>query len=195
MKDKKSDKKREWCQFDFKKWSAKNYITASELQNFIKSVQDKISSKPLDKIMSTGGIFDTFGEVETNQTENVSLILDEPVILFFGDIQFEILYWEESYAQIGLNTLQEGDGISLSASREKWLDISHYYSKNIIGQKIKNISVEKTDKPSSSFYRPKIEGTDDAYDEIIFEFENGAKLAIAVCLEEYMNLYEIIQEE
>ncbi len=32
-------------------------------------------------------------------------MLDEPAILFFEGGQFEILYWEESYAQITLNTL------------------------------------------------------------------------------------------
>lgn len=176
--------------FDFKKWSAKNYMTATELENYIKSIEDKIISKPLNKIMSMGIIFNDDREYfEPNKTEDVALMLDEPVILFFGDEQFEILYWEESYAQIALNTLNQN--IRCDMGPDEWLDISKYYSKNIIGRKLKKIIIEKTDKPSISFYRPPVEGKDDAYDEIIFEFENGAKFGIGVCCADYMGLYEV----
>ena len=75
--------------------------------------------------------------------------------------------------------------------KDEWLDVSEYYSKNIIGQKLKKIIVEKTDRPSISFYRPKVDGKDYAYDEIILEFQNGAKLRLGVCCADYIGLYEI----
>lgn len=110
--------------------------------------------------------------------------LDEPLVLCFGDEHFEIKYCEFSNAQIGINTLIRNENIG-------WQDVSNYFAKNIIGQKLVDIKINFTTRPNEyvSHYR-KI--GEKMYDEIVFVFENGHQLEIASDID-YMSLSEVYE--
>lgn len=195
------------------KWNAKNYYTAKELSEFLGVLKKELIGKPLDKIMIMGHIYTSTGideqenrcvkyadenewfveenmyekPISTIPTHNVSLSLDEPLVLCFSDINFEINYCEFSNAQIGINTLTFEE-LSCIEACLAWKDISKYYTQNIIGQKLSDIKINYTSKPNEyvSNYR-KI--GEDMYDEIIFVFENGYQLEISSDID-YMSLYE-----
>lgn len=194
-------------------WNAKNYYTAKELSEFLGVLKKELIGKPLDKIMIMGHIYTSTGideqenrcvkyadenewfieenlyekPIATIPTHNVSLSLDEPLVLCFSDIHFEINYCEFSNAQIGINTLTFEE-LSCIETCLAWKDISKYYTQNIIGQKLSDIKINYTSKPNEyvSNYR-KI--GEDMYDEIIFVFENGYQLEISSDTD-YMNLKE-----
>ena len=195
------------------KWKAKNYYTAKELSEFLETVKKDLIGRTVDKIMIMGHIYTSTGideqenrcvkyadenewfveknmcekDISSIPTHNVSLSLDEPLVLCFGNIHFEINYCEFSNAQIGLNTLTFEE-ISCIDSCLTWKDISKYYTKNIIGQKLSDIQIRRTCHPNEcvSHYRKQGE---DMYDEIIFVFENGYQLEISSDTD-YMNLKE-----
>ena len=195
------------------KWKAKNYYTAKELSEFLETVKKVLIGRTVDKIMIMGHIYTSTGideqenrcvkyadenewfieenlyekPIATIPTHNVSLSLDEPLVLCFSDIHFEINYCEFSNAQIGINTLTFEE-LSCIETCLAWKDISKYYTQNIIGQKLSDIKINYTSKPNEyvSNYR-KI--GEDMYDEIIFVFENGYQLEISSDTD-YMNLKE-----
>ena len=170
------------------KWKAKNYYTAKELSEFLETVKKGLIGRTyadenewfVEKNMCEK-------DISSIPTHNVSLSLDEPLVLCFGNIHFEINYCEFSNAQIGLNTLTFEE-ISCIDSCLTWKDISKYYTKNIIGQKLSDIQIRRTCHPNEcvSHYRKQGE---DMYDEIIFVFENGYQLEISSDTD-YMNLKE-----
>ena len=203
--------------FRSQNWSAKQYKTATELQSFIDSIKNTLIGKNIGKIMVMGHIFNAaenyydhidnkwymydndnnyveideedveFLKYDTN--ENVALLLDEPVVLFFDDNRFEIEYTEGSLAQVGLNTLtlQEKSFIEREYA---WQDVSHYFSKNIVGKKLIDIVINKTNIlyfPCFSFER---NDGEDMYEEIVFIFENGFKLEIGLAIADYMGVTE-----
>ncbi len=195
------------------KWNAQNYYTAKELSEFLEIVKKELIGQPIDRIMIRGHIYTCTGideqenrcvkyadenewfveenmyeePISTSPTHNVSLSLDEPLVLCFGNIHFEINYCEFSNAQIGLNTLTF-EKISCIEGCLTWKDISKYYTKNIIGQKLSDIQIRRTCRPNEcvSHYRKQGE---DMYNEIIFVFENGYQLEISSDTD-YMSLYE-----
>ena len=182
------------------KWNAKYYYTAKELSEFLEVIKKELIGKPLDKIMIMGHIYTSTGideqenrcvkyadendwfvgenmhkkTISTIPTHNVSLSLDEPLVLCFGDIHFEINYCEFSNAQIGINTLTFEE-LSCIEACSAWKDVSKYYTKNIIGQKLSDIKINYTSKPAEYVSRYRKIG-EDMYDEIIFVFENIRQL-------------------
>lgn len=192
-------------------WNAKNYYTANELNSFLKNVKKDLIGQTIDKIMVMGHIYTSDGIDEqgnrcikyadendwtrenaktntlSNPTHGVSLRLDEPLVLCFGNIHFEINYCEFSNAQVALNTLDFTEMSNVEGC-VAWQNVSTYYSKNVIGQKLSDIKINCTPKPNEcvSHYR-KI--GENMYDEIIFVFENGYQLEISSDID-YMNLYE-----
>lgn len=195
------------------KWNAKNYYTTKELSRFLEPAKKSLIGRTVDKIMVMGHIYTSIGlddrenrcvkyanedewfveedmfekAISSIPTHNVSLSLDEPIVLCFGNIHFEISYCEFSNAQIAINTLTFEE-ISCIEGCLAWRDISKYYAKNIIGQKLSDIKINYTSNPNEyvSHYR-KI--GEDMYDEIILVFENGYQLEIASDID-YMNLRE-----
>lgn len=155
------------------KWNAQNYYTAKELSEFLEIVKKELIGQPIDRIMIRGHIYTSTGideqenrcvkyadenewfveknmcekDISSIPTHNVSLSLDEPLVLCFGNIHFEINYCEFSNAQIGLNTLTFEE-ISDIEGCLAWKDVSKYYAKNIIGQKLSDITINYTSKPN-----------------------------------------------
>ena len=100
------------------KWKAKNYYMAKELSEFLETVKKGLIGRTVDKIMIMGHIYTSTGideqenrcvkyadenewfveknmyekPISTIPTHNVLLSLDEPLVLCFGDIHFEINY-------------------------------------------------------------------------------------------------------
>lgn len=195
------------------KWKAKNYYTAKELSEFLETVKKVLIGRTVDKIMIMGHIYTSTGideqenrcvkyadenewfveknmyekPISTIPTHNVSLSLDEPLVLCFGDIHFEINYCEFSNAQIGINTLTFEE-ISCIEGCLAWKDVSKYYTKNIIGQKLSDIQIRCTCHPNEYVSHCRQQG-EIMYDEIIFIFENGYQLEISSDID-YMSLYE-----
>ncbi len=195
------------------KWNAKEFYTAIELESYIEPIRKSLIGKTLDKIFIMGHIYTSVGldeqknrcikyadedkwfieenryenEVQSIPTHQVSLSLDEPLVLCFGNEHIEINYCEFSNAQVAMNTLDFTE-ISNIEGRVAWQDVSIYYSKNIIGQKLVDIKINYTLKPNEyvSHYRKVGEKM---YDEIIFVFENGYQLEISSDID-YMSLYE-----
>ena len=195
------------------KWKAKNYYTAKELSEFLEVIKKELIGQHLDKIMIMGHIYTSTGideqenrcikyadenewfvgenmyekTISTIPTHNVSLSLDEPLVLCFGDIHFEINYCEFSNAQIGINTLTFEE-ISCIEGCLAWKDVSIYYTKNIIGQKLSDIQIHHTCHPNESVSPCRQQG-EIMYDEIIFIFENGYQLEISSDID-YMSFSE-----
>ena len=194
-------------------WNAKNFYTAKELESYIEPIRQSLVGKTIDKIMIMGHIFTSVGLddqenrcvkysneeewfIEENMYENsvksfpthqVALELDEPLVLCFGDNHFEIEYCEFSNAQVAMNTLNFNETSNVEGC-VAWKDVSNYYNKNIIGQKLSDIKICYTPKPNEyvSHYRKVGENM---YDEVIFIFENGYQLEISSDID-YMTLYE-----
>lgn len=197
-------------------WNAKHFYTAKELESYINPIRQTLVDRTIDKVMIMGHIFTSVGLdeqenrcvkyadenewfIEENMYENpfqsipthqVALSLDEPLVLCFGDIHFEIEYCEFSNTQVAINTLDFTE-ISNIERCVAWKDVSNYYAKNIIGQKLSDIKICYTHQPNEyvSHYR---KNGEDMYDEIIFIFENGCKLEITSDID-YMSLYEQLQ--
>ena len=205
-------------EFNSKNWIAKKHKTASELEAYFNSIKDKIINHKLTKIMIMGHLFNdalnhydyingkwfmydndnNYVEIDETEVEflkpdvveNACLSLDEPVVLFFGENKLEIEYCEGSLAQIGLNTLSLNE-ISAIEGKNSWKDVSLYFSKNIINQKLVDIEIRKTKEvyfPCFTFER---EDGEDMYNEIILIFENGFKLEIAMDCADYMSVCEV----
>ena len=196
-----------------KNWNHTKYETYSELKSFIETIKDKLIGQPLNAIWSMGinfcddtGYFIQVGdkwferyyperyvesegpEWDDDKTENVSVELDEPIILFIGDTQFEIEYTTASTALIGINSLTRKEK-SYQRNKNIWRDISKYFSKNIIGRVVKDIVIEQRSYP------PSIEdvglewGREDLYGKIQFVMDNDFQFVINVDFD-YMITYE-----
>lgn len=192
--------------FDNTTWDAKYFYTSTELNDFIEPLKSKLLGKSIDRIMITGHIYTSIGfddkenycvkyacedkwfiednniekQIQSLPTHKVSLSLDEPLILCFNNVHFEINYCEFSDAQIGINTSNYMNNLT---------DISKYYAKNIIGQNLSDIKINQTCIPNeyTSHYR---KNGEKMYDEILFVFENGYQLKISSDID-YMSLTEI----
>ena len=193
------------------KWKAKNYYTAKELSEFLEVIKKELIGQCLDKIMIMGHIYTSTGideqenrrvkyadenewfvedskkDIQSIPTHQVTLRLDEPLVLCFGNQHFEINYCEFSNAQIGINTLTFEE-ISCIEGCLAWKDVSKYYTKNIIGQKLSDIQIHRTCHPNEYVFHCRQQG-EIMYDEIIFIFENGYQLEISSDID-YMSLYE-----
>ena len=119
--------------------------------------------------------------------EKVSLELDEPIALCFGDTHFEIEYTEYSNAQIGVNTFSFNEQ---SYYGFLWRDVNRYYNKNIIGQRLSDIKIVHTNIIEPMAYTSGFrEDGEDMYKEIIFIFENNHALEISAYID-YMSIIE-----
>ena len=71
----------------------------------------------------------------------------------------------------------------------------HYFSKNIIGRKLVDIVINKTNTvyfPCFTFER---NDGEDMYEEIVFIFDNGFKLEIGLDCADYMYIAETSEKE
>ena len=100
------------------------------------------------------------------------LWLDSPVILDFEGTRLEIEYWTGSLVNVNVNSID---------TDEYGADVSKNFMRNIIGKKLVDIEIKKTNKVYfMNFDHLGIERKDgdDMFDEIQFKFENGYGLEI-----------------
>lgn len=194
-------------------WQAKNFYTATELEAYMNNIRASLIGKTLDKIMVMGHIYTSIGlddnenrcvkyanenewfieenmyknPIQSVPTHQVSLSLDEPLVLCFGNEHFEINYCEFSNAQIAMNTLNFTEVSNIEHCVD-WKDVNEFYAQNIIGQKLSDIIIKDTRRPNEyvSHYR---KFGEDMYDTIFFIFENGHQLEISSDID-YMSLFE-----
>lgn len=166
-----------------KKWIGKRIISGGELEEYFSSIKDKIIGKTLDKIFISGILF---GECFENEDvlDDKNLVLDEPVILCFDDTHLELDYSYGSLVYVAENTL----------NIDEMRDVSNKFAENILGHKLVDIQIVKTDKVYfMNFESLGIERNDgdDMFDEIRFVFDNGCKLEISSDACDYMYVLEI----
>lgn len=196
-----------------KDWKHSKYETYTDIKSFIESIKDKLIGQPLREIWSMGLNFcddrdyyihvgdkwftryypERYEESDgpawnDDRTEDVSMELDEPIILFIGNTQFEIDYSTASTALIGINSLTRKE-VSYQSNKNIWKDISKYYSTNIVGRKVKDIIIEQRKDPPS-LEDPGLEwGREDLYGKIQFVMDNDFRFTIDVQWD-YMIIYE-----
>lgn len=187
-------------------WESKRIIHAKPLEKYFNSIGDKIIGKTIDRIFYTGLLYnrmwDDFYEYDNGEwyqdgekvnepayypwkTSDVSMELDSPVILDFEGTRLEIMYWSGSLANVNTNSI---DLESYGA------DVSKHFSTNIIGQKLVDIKIHKTDKVYfMNFSHLGIERKDgdDMFEQIWFIFENGYVLELTTDHTDYTEFSEI----
>jgi hypothetical protein len=111
--------------------------------------------------------------------------LDSPVILDFEGERLEIEYWTGSLVNVNMNSIDLG---------KYGADVSSHFGINIIGQKLVDIKVHKTDKVYfmnfDSLGIERNEG-DDMFEQIWFIFENGYVLELTTDHCDYTQFSEI----
>ena len=192
--------------YDIEKWKSKQIINAKPLEKYFNSIRDKIIGKTIDNIFYTGHLFnemwDDYYEYfngewyqdgrKVNEPHyypwkegGTTLWLDEPVIFKFEGTKLEILYNTGSLVNINTNSIDT----------EKYAtDLSKHFKRNIIGQKLEDIKIHKTDKVYfmnfSSLGIDRKDG-DDMFEQIWFVFENGYVLELTTDHTDYTIFREL----
>ena len=187
-------------------WESKRIIHAKPLEEYFNSISDKIIGKTIDRIFYTGTLYNRMwddyyeynngewyqGREKVNEpayypwkTSEVSMELDSPVILDFEGTRLEIMYWSGSLVNVNTNSI---DLESYGA------DVSKHFSTNIIGHKLVDIKVHKTDKVYfMNFFDLEIERKDgdDMFEQIWFIFDNGYVLELTTDHTDYTYFSEL----
>lgn len=189
-----------------KDWKGEQIISGSGLEKYFEALKDKIIGKTIDKIFYTGTLFNQhyddifeykngewYKEGEKSEEpmyypwkdSNTLLWLDSPVILDFEGTRLEIEYWSGSLVRVNTNSIDT----------EKFgADVSRHFARNIIGQKLVDIQIHKTDIVYfMNFEHLGIDRKDgdDMFEEIWFVFENGYKLELTTDHCDYTALSEV----
>lgn len=177
-----------------KKWESKRIIHAKELEEYFDSIRDKIIGKTIDRIFYTGILYNRHWDEYDFEYKNgefiygrdkkkepwyyqwkdrdVSLTLDSPIILDFEGNRLEIEYWTGSLVNVNMNSINLDD---------YGADISKHFAVNIIGQKLIDIKIRKTDQiyfMNFSNLGVERKNGDDMFEQIWFVFENGYLLEL-----------------
>ena len=195
---------------DSKGWQGKRIIWAKDLEDYFNSIKNTLIGKTIDKIHILGNLpafcmWDYVFEYkngkwyldgeETDEepsyypfkTVDTQFEMDGPIILWFGDTNIEIDYWQGSVVRLAQNTLVKS---------QYTYNVSTNFSKNIIGHKLVDIQIHKTDKVYFMDFLANAEGIerkdgDDMFEEIWFIFDNGYKLEITTDHTDYMVVGEV----
>ena len=177
-----------------KDWESKRIIHAKDLKEYFNSIKDKIIGKTIYRIFYTGTLYNYYWDMTDYEYKNgewlndgkkanppayyqwkdrdVSLRLDSPVILDFEGERLEIEYWTGSLVNVNMNSINIEDFGA---------DVSKHFAINIIGQKLVDIKIHKTDKVYfMNFDHLRIERKDgdDMFEQIWFIFKNGYVLEL-----------------
>lgn len=186
-------------------WSGTKIISAGDLEEYFKPVKEKIIGRTIDKIFYTGLLYNRnwddcldYKDGEWYSGDNkvepgyyqwkendTMLVLDSPIILQFGDYKLEIEYWSGSLVTINNNTID---------TKKYGADVSRHFSRNIIGHKLVDIQIHKTDLVYfMNFGHLGIERKDgdDMFEEIWFVFDNGYRLELTTDHIDYTIFREI----
>ena len=195
------------CNINFNsEWQYKKFINAKPLEEYFDSISDKIIGKTIDRIFYTGILYNKMWEEDCEynngewyqddkrvneptyypwKTSNTTLQLDSPIILDFEGVRLEMMYWSGSMVDININSID----LSTYAA-----DVSKNFSTNIIGHKLVDIHVHKTDKVyfmNFSHLGVDRKDGDDMFEQIWFIFDNGYALELTTDHTDYSFFSEI----
>ena len=190
-----------------KNWKSTRIINAKPLEEYFDSIKDKIIGKTIDRIFYTGILYNKDWDEYDFEYKNgefiygngtkkepwyyqwkerdVSLTLDSPVILDFEGNRLEIEYWTGSLVNVNMNSINVED---------YGADVSKHFAVNIIGQKLVDIKVHKTDKVyfmNFSHLGIDRKDGDDMFEQIWFIFENGYVLELTTDHCDYTQFCEV----
>lgn len=195
------------CDMNFsKEWKSERIIHAKPLEDYFDSIRDKIIGKTIDKIFYTGRLYnsmwDEYYEYDNGEwyqdgekvnepnyypwkNQDVLLELDSPVILDFEGTRLEIMYWSGSLVNVNTNSLD---------TELYGADVSRHFSTNIIGHKLVDIKIHKTDKVYFMDFESlgnKRKDGDDMFEQIWFIFDNGYVLELTTDHTDYTYFREL----
>ena len=188
-------------------WESTRIIHAKDLEEYFDSIRDKIIGKTINRIFYTDNLYNYYWDMTDYEYKNgewlnagkkanppayyqwkdidVSLQLDSPVILDFEGERLEIEYWTGSLVNVNMNTINVDDFGA---------DVSKHFAVNIIGQKLVDIKIHKTDKVyfmNFSHLGIDRKDGDDMFEQIWFIFENGFKLELTTDHCDYTEFSEL----
>ena len=188
-------------------WESTRIIHAKDLEEYFDSIWDKIIGKTINRIFYTDNLYNYYWDMTDYEYKNgewlndgkkanppayyqwkdrdVSLRLDSPVILDFEGERLEIEYWTGSLVNVNMNSINIEDFGA---------DVSKHFAINIIGQRLVDIKIHKTDKVYfMNFDHLGIERKDgdDMFEQIWFIFENGFKLELTTDHCDYTEFSEL----
>ena len=188
-------------------WESTRIIHAKDLEEYFDSIWDKIIGKTINRIFYTNNLYNYYWDMTDYEYKNgewlndgkkanppayyqwkdrdVSLQLDSPVILDFEGERLEIEYWTGSLVNVNMNSINIEDFGA---------DVSKHFAVNIIGQKLVDIKIHKTDKVyfmNFSHLGVDRKDGDDMFEQIWFIFENGFKLELTTDYCDYTEFSEL----
>jgi hypothetical protein len=123
-------------EFDFREWTAADFITAKPFKQYIIELKARFAGLPLTSLHTMGVLFNNYDYEDLHEWDAEGCLkLDEPVVLDCAGQHFEVCFENTSHAKVGVNTLTMTEK---SYQRTEWSDVSHLFP-NIIGQKITDI--------------------------------------------------------
>ena len=132
------EEKHETKNFDFWKWTAPDFITASPLKEYIYTIKPCVIGKPILEMHIMGVIFSEWEDDDFSECEaHGYIMLDEPIVLICGDTHLEICFNNTSHAKVGINTLSMAEK---SYQGAPWREVGFLFPE-IIGQNISEIKL------------------------------------------------------
>ncbi len=164
------------------KWEYSEFTTKTELQKYIGEIKPILVGESINHIFinpdtAPGGSF-IQGYDLLKDNENVSIDLAySPCIFKIGEHTFIFEMCGGSDLHVSLDKEFE----IIDKEEFIYYEVSALYSKNIIRQKIKDITVKpisEYDAQASIDWFPSEVYSDDMFESLIFELENGSSLII-----------------
>jgi len=166
------------------KWDYSEFITLSSLQKYVNELKPLLIGKSINHIFinpdynAGGSNIQGYDLLKDNENVDLDLIVG-PSILKIGEHTLMFDMYGGSDLKISLNKEFE----IINKEEIFYNEISSLFSKNVIGRKIKDITItpisEDEARGSLNWY-PNQVFSDDMFEELIFELENGTKFVINI---------------
>ncbi len=169
-------------QQDYYKWEYSEFTTKTDLQAYIDKIKPVLIGESINHIfvnpdIVTGGSFiQGYDLLKDNEGVSIDLIYP-PCIFKIGDHTFIF----DMYGGSDLHVSLDKEFEIIDKEEFVYYEISALFSKNIIRQKIKDITIKpisKYDAQASIDWYPSEVYSDDMFERIVFELENGSSLII-----------------
>jgi len=164
------------------KWEYSEFTTAIELKKFVDEIKPILIGEKIKSLFITsdnhyGTFIDGYNMLKDN--ENVSIdVAIYPSILKTENHTLIFNMYSGSDLEISLDK-----NIEILNSDITYCEISSLFAKNVVGQRIVDISIDKISKydaaASDSWYPESIH-SDDMFSSLIFKLENGHEFIITI---------------
>ena len=169
-------------QQEFYKWDYSEFTTKTDLQAYVDKIKPILIGESINHIfvnpdIVTGGSFiQGYDLLKDNEGVSIDLVYP-PCIFKIGDHTFIF----EMYGGSDLHVSLDKEFEIIDKDEFTYYEISALFSKNIIHRKIKDITIKpisKYDAQASIDWYPSEVYSDDMFERIVFELENGSSLII-----------------